>query len=171
MTDLIQIWCDGSYREAHGTMGAGWVRAKEDDTAPDARSEHSQRLPKLQHAHGHGSDIAELTAFALALRSLHAQAHVRVHMDCRNVIEWLTAAQVTTKSKRGEPAVMRAFNQAMEAKARLAQVTLKYCDDKYSPHMKLAHILSRAASNPGKDAPRKKGPRHAHQNSQRSARP
>src|SRR5690606_22046180 len=121
----IRIWCDGSYRQAHRSLGAAWVRVSEDGT----RTEQSIPLPELKHAHAHGSDLAELAAFTLALDSIEEPRDVEVHMDCRNVIEWLSAGAIRNPGKKSEPAVMKAFGQALEAKRRMPRVTVMYTSD------------------------------------------
>ena len=145
MSDPIQIWCDGSYRQEHGNIGIGWVRA----VAGGDPVEHSSPLPKLKPQTKHGSDIAEYTAFASALSGLPDGAKVHVHMDCQNVIETLNKEALAPKH-RGEADLVTAFTGAVSAKKRMGAVQISLTSDKNSPNMKLAHTLSRAASTPGK---------------------
>jgi ribonuclease HI len=150
MSEPINIWCDGSYRDAHGTIGVGWVQAVEGKRFhPD---EHHQTLPQLQDSHNHGSDIAEFYAFAMALKSLPEGAKVQIHMDCMNAVEWLLKEEISSKSMRGKPEVAKAFAEAVAAKKRMGQVFIKLVSDRSSKNMGLAHTLSRKASTPGKRA-------------------
>ncbi|MCB1537455.1 MAG: hypothetical protein H6865_07295 [Rhodospirillales bacterium] len=174
MAGLIHIWCDGSYRDRHDTMGAGWVRTNTENDPHARRVKGSRTVRDYMPNVGNGSDTAELLAFALALEDAPRGSSVCVHMDCTNVMEWLQAGTVSGSNKRGDEDLMRAFNRAARAKTGVGHVTYIYTRDKSSPNMGLAHTLARAASTP----PNKKktraasshGGRHAHQNSQRPAR-
>jgi len=166
MAQPVHIWCDGSYRLQHNALGAAWVQAAADgDIAP---LQQSTRLPKLQNSHAHGSDVAELMAFTLALNAVAAPDNVIVHMDCRNVIEWLSTGAITNAAKKREPAVAKAFEAAMAAKARVKTIIITYTSDKNSPNMGLAHQLSRAASTPQTED---RTQPNAHKNTKHPARP
>jgi ribonuclease HI len=144
MNKHYEIWCDGSYRQAHHSIGAAWVCV-----TPDGREqEKSIPLPRLLDTHAHGSDIAEITAFKDALAQVPDAAQVIVHMDCKNVIAWLSGEAITTKSKRQEPRICRIFAEAIAQKARMESVEIVYTADKTSPNMRRAHNLSSAASSP-----------------------
>lgn len=146
MRNFYSIWCDGSYRPAHHTLGAGWVCVAPDGTD----TEKSIRYPDLQDTHAHGSDIAEIYAFTDALAPLPDKAQVVVHMDCRNVIDWLDKEALSNKDKMREPRIRKAFEAAITAKRRMARVEIVYTADKNSENMRRAHRLSSAASTPGK---------------------
>lgn len=160
-----EIWCDGSYRQAGHTLGGAFVCVAPDGT----QSEKSIPYPELKDTHAHGSDIAEMYAFRDALGEVPDQSLVVVHMDCRNVIDWLTTETLSNKDKMREPRVKRAFEDAVAAKKRMRGVNIVYTSDKNSPNMGLAHQLSRKASTPGKKDDRRH--RHAHQDSRHPARP
>lgn len=142
MGDLIQIWCDGSYRQEHGTIGVGWVHSVRGQT-----HEESRTLPNIKDTHG--SDIAEYTAFAKALETVPDGANVSVHMDCQNVVDTLMSGTLSRKHK-AIPAIVSAFTAATNAKKRMGSVQIKYTSDRNSPNMGLAHTLSRMASTPPK---------------------
>jgi len=166
MAEPVHIWCDGSYRLQHNTLGAAWVQAAADgDVNP---LQQSIRLPKLHNSHAHGSDVAEIMAFTHAMNALETPDNVIVHMDCRNVIEWLSGGAITNASKKREAAVAKAFEAAMAAKARAKTIIITYTSDKNSPNMGLAHQLSRAASTPQAEDRTKP---NAHKNTKHPSRP
>lgn len=157
MRKHYEIWCDGSYRQVHKTLGGAWVRV-----APDGEAaEQSIPYPPLQDTHAHGSDIAELYAFTDAMKGVPSGADVIVHMDCRNVIDWLSTEKLSNKDKVREPRIRKAFDAAVHEKQRMKRFEIVYTSDKNSPNMGRAHMLSRAASNAGS---KKDRARHAHQN-------
>ncbi|MBU6236116.1 MAG: hypothetical protein KGQ41_09750, partial [Alphaproteobacteria bacterium] len=92
-------------------------------------------------------------------------ADVLVHMDCKNLIMWLEAGALTTKSKKIEPRISKTFATAIAQKARMKSVKIVYTADKNSPNMQEAHRLSSMASSPHKTA------QNADQNSRHSPRP
>lgn len=144
--DYYQIWCDGSYRQAHHRLGSAWICVAPDGTETERTIKH----PVLQDTHAHGSDLAEIYAFTDAIAPLPDGADVVVHMDCRNVIEWLTSEKLSNKAKASEPRIRLAFEAAVSAKRRMKHVEIVYTSDKNSPNMGRVHTLSRAASTPGK---------------------
>lgn len=153
----IQIWCDGSYRSEHRTIGFGWVRAH-DGGQTETRSE---KLPPLRDSHNHGSDVAEFSAFAGALAPLPDGSLVHVHMDCRNVVDALNAEHLSAKHM-GMPAVKGAFERAVAQKKRMTDVQITFTSDS-NPRMGEAHRLSREASTPPKGAKSlKRRGKHAH---------
>lgn len=158
----FNIWCDGSYRQQHGTLGAAWIRA-----VPGGEpQERAMALPKLNGDHNHGSDIAELLAFAYAVGSLPAGSDVRVHMDAQNIIDWLVRGRI---GKKPPHALSNAFDEAMEAKNRMGRIEFVKASDKNNENMGRVHALSQKMTTPPKED--RNRPRHAHKNSRRPASP
>lgn len=157
------IWCDGSYRQKHNTLGVAWIRRALPDGAPQERA---MPLPKIQDAHNHGSDIAELMAFAHAVGSLPPGSKVKVHMDAQNIIDWLRAEKM---GKKPPHELGRAFDEAMSAKKRMGDIEFVKASDKNNENMGRAHVLSQTVSTPTKEDKRRKS--NADQNSRRSPRP
>lgn len=141
MSEPVQIWCDGSYRPEHGTIGVGWVHSARGQTQEEFRT-----LSKINDPHG--SDIAEYTAFARALEGVPDGARVHVHMDCQNVVQTLNTGALPRKQK-ALPAVVSSFDAAVNAKKRMAAILITYTSDR-NPNMGRAHTLSRQASTPPK---------------------
>jgi len=157
------IWCDGSYRQKHNLLGIAWLSR----ALPDRELlERALTLPKIEDAHNHGSDIAEYWAFAYAVGRLPAGSKVRVHMDAQNVMDCLAKGSLGKKVPRE---LSQAFDEALAAKERMAQIEFVKASDKNNENMGRAHALSQLMSTPPKEEKRKKP--NAHQDSQRPSSP
>lgn len=145
MKKATNIWCDGSFREAHKTGGTGWVIKH----ANGETEEHSIPLPPLQNSFKYGSEIAELTAAAQAMAALPQGANAHIHMDCQSSLQMIEKGQIRMKGREDATELKAAFDKAMEAKARLGQVVFQLTSDK-NENMHRAHVLSQTASSPPK---------------------
>ena len=145
MKKAANIWCDGSFREAHKTAGAGWVIKHADGEV----EEQYLTLPKLQDSLKYGAEIAELTAAAQAMNALPPGTNAHIHMDCQSSLDIIEKGQIRMKGREGAHELQKAFNAAMEAKARLGTVAFQLTSDR-NENMHRAHVLSQAASTPGK---------------------
>lgn len=145
MEGTTDIWCDGSYRQAHKTAGVGWVVRH-----PDGREEETaQPLPQIRTAHAYGSQIAELMAVAHALRALPAGAGpITVHMDCLLALQALQERKPPAYKDKNLPGLRAAFKAALAATESFAGVSLILSSDKTDHRMSRAHRLSREASAP-----------------------
>ncbi len=146
MKKAANIWCDGSFREAHKTSGAGWVIKHVDGQV----EEQYLTLPKLQDSLKYGSEIAELAAAAHAMNTLPPGTNAHIHMDCQSSLNIIEKGQLPKKNRDGSAHELQcAFSAAMEAKARLGTVAFQLTSDR-NENMHRAHVLSQAASTPGK---------------------
>lgn len=145
MKKAANIWCDGSFREAHKTAGAGWVIKHTDGQV----EEKFLTLPKLRDSLNYGAEIAELTAAAQAMSALPPGTNAHIHMDCQSSLDIIEKGQIRMKGREGARELQNAFNAAMEAKSRLGQVVFQLTSDR-NENMHRAHVLSQTASTPGK---------------------
>lgn len=143
MSDITEIWCDGSFRQAHKTAGAGWVIRH-----PDGREEENTRpLPQIRNSLAYGSQIAEFMAAAYALSAVTTPGPVIVHMDCLLALQALAQNKAPSYNKqRHLPSLQAAFKTAQAATTRFTEVTLILSSDKTDRRMSRAHQLSRIAS-------------------------
>ncbi|MCM2344192.1 MAG: hypothetical protein NDJ24_06495 [Alphaproteobacteria bacterium] len=149
MKKAVNIWCDGSFREAHKTAGAGWVIKHVDGQI----EEKCAPLPRLQNSFKYGSEIAELVAATHAMNALPAGSNAQIHMDCQSSLDIIAKGQIRMKGREEATELKGAFEAAMAAKARLGQVTFQLTSDR-NENMHRAHVLSQTASSP----PREKNP-------------
>lgn len=139
------IWCDGSFREAHKTAGTGWIIKHADGQV----EEKHVTLPPLQNSFKYGSEIAELSAAAQAMNALPPGSNAQIHMDCQSSLDIIKNGQIRMKGREEATELKAAFDSAMEAKARLGQVTFQLTSDR-NENMHRAHVLSQTASTPPK---------------------
>ncbi|WP_435640489.1 RNase H family protein [Micavibrio aeruginosavorus] len=142
MKPIIQIWCDGSYRQAHKTSGAGWVIHHDDGRV----EETTLTLPSLRNSFNYGSQIAELSAAMNAMNALPAGSCAVVHMDCQIALDSLQAGRLLLNARKPSPSLQATFKRALKARDRLGHVTFALASDSTDPRMKIAHQLSRDAS-------------------------
>lgn len=142
MSDKTEIWCDGSYRQAHKTAGAGWVIRH-----PDGREEEcALRLPQIRNSSAYGSQIAEFLAAAYALNAVIAPGSVIVHMDCLLALQALEQNKAPAYKQQNLPSLQAAFRTAYNATTRFENITLILSSDRTDHRMSRAHQLSRTAS-------------------------
>lgn len=141
---FYNLWTDGSYSSTHHTGGAGWLIRD-----PDAQEKEGSRpLPKLpKDARPHGSDIAEILAVGHALRNVPAGSSVRLRLDCQNVLDWLKAGQITTKSKREIPLLANTFEEAMLGVKSMNDVEFIKIGGRQNIELDRVHKLSKQAAN------------------------
>lgn len=155
--DLQQIWTDGSYRPAHGTMGAGIIiGVKGNPLNPEVLSIPLSRNYQSEH----GSDIAELLAAAHGLERLKPGTHTAAHSDCMNMITWVQKGSITTPKKTLDSGVVEAFRRVMQAISPLGSFQISYASADTNRNMGLAHDESRKASTPGKTSKDSNHSRH-----------
>lgn len=142
--NTVEIWCDGSFRQAHKTSGIGYIIRHADGRM----EEQALRLPRLRNSFAYGSQIAELAAATHAMNAVPANSHVLVHMDCKLAIEALQAGELTFRPRGRAPTLQRAFRYAAAAMNKLCVVTFEHTRDNADPRMGKAHQLSRIASAP-----------------------
>ncbi len=137
----VNIWCDGSWRDAQNVGGAGWVIQIGDDIARGSR--HIPRLTKSFAPHG--SDIAELTAIAGALNAIPNDSHVLLRLDCQNVIDWLKQGRITTRSKLDIKPLQVSFAEVMSGMNVQKNVDVIKISGANNAYHNEAHKLSREA--------------------------
>ncbi len=143
---MYNVYTDGSYRMATNVGGAAWVVSG--PSLP--QSEGSKRLTGFQKAaRPHGSDYAELTAVALALKAIPNGAVIELYGDAQNVQRWLEAGSLASAKADKRAAVQDPFSQAVMEIRRMQAVRFNLIAGKNNEKMNRAHILSRAASTPG----------------------
>lgn len=144
MGKICEIWCDGSYRQAHRICGAGWVI-----DYGDGRTEQKPKtLPKLKDSFNYGSQIAELGAALNAMSTLPPGTPAIIHMDCKIAMESLMAGRLLLNKPQNPPSLQRMFDRALAAYHRLGDVEFRLTSDRADTNMRLAHRLSREASAP-----------------------
>lgn len=144
----FDIWTDGSYQPTRDRGGIGAVVDYQDQ-----RKTFSNRLPSLDtNQMRHGSDFAELYAFASALDLLPSRAVIDLRMDCQNVIDWLNKKELACKQATTREALQGVFAYAMRGIQRMETVTLIKSSDRDDQNMALADSLSRegAALSPSR---------------------
>ncbi len=138
----IHIWCDGSYRQATQVAGAGWVVRY-----PGGREEtQALRLPPLKNSFNHGSELAELSAAAAAMKTLPEGSRAVLHMDCQSAMTAIEKGILPMRGREDARDLERAFASAVEARNRLASVSFVLTGDHANLNMSRAHRLSREAS-------------------------
>lgn len=142
--NVVNIWCDGSYRQASNVAGAGWV-IRQADGKEETRA---LTLPQLKDSFNYGSDVAELSAAANAMRAVPAGSDVLIHMDCKSAMEAIQTGKLSMKGREGAVSLRKAFDAAMEAKGRLGAVAFQLTSDRNNLNMSEAHRLSREATSP-----------------------
>lgn len=145
MKKAANIWCDGSFRDAHRTGGIGIVIKHVDGQI----EEQSVPLPRLQNSFKYGSEIAELAAAAQAMNALPAGINAHIHMDSQSSLDIIEKGQIRMKGREDAAELKNAFDSAMAAKARLGQVVFQLTSDR-NENMHRAHVLSQTASSPPK---------------------
>ncbi|QQG36744.1 MAG: hypothetical protein HYS17_02925 [Micavibrio aeruginosavorus] len=146
MKKAANIWCDGSFREAHKTAGAGWIIKHTDGQV----EEKCLTLPRLQNSFKYGSEIAELVAATEAMKALPAGSNAQIHMDCQSSLDIIAKGQLRMKGREDATELKDAFEAAMAAKARLGQITFHLTSDR-NENMHRAHVLSQTASTPPRE--------------------
>lgn len=144
MTDITEIWCDGSYRQQPRTAGAGWVIRHTGGQI----NERALTLPRLHNSFAYGSQIAELAAAMNAMNEAPVGPPVVVHMDCEIALRSLRGGVLILIPKNPAPSLQTAFKKALEARNRHESVTFLIASDRTDHRMSAAHKLSRQASAP-----------------------
>lgn len=156
MGKLYDVWTDGSYNNTHHVGGAGWLIRHD--------GEEREGFKPLSGFPGdakpHGSDAAEIFAVGKALAVIPDGAHVRLRLDAQNVIDWLQAGKITSKSKSDVRFLRNIFSQAMEGVRAMGQIEFIKVGGASNPDLGRAHDLSRKGRSlamPAKTAGRKGG--------------
>lgn len=102
----------------------------------------------MKDSFNYGSDVAELSAAACAMKALPAGSNVLIHMDCRSAMEAIDTGKISLKNREGASCLKQAFAEAMAAKSQLGVVTFQLTSDRNNMNMSEAHRLSREASSP-----------------------
>ena len=140
--ETINIWCDGSYRQATQIAGAGWLVRY-----PGGREESKAlTLPPLKNSFNYGSDIAELRAAAEAMKTLPEGSNAVVHMDCLSAMTAIEKGILQMKGREHATDLEKAFASAVVARNRLGNVRFELTSDR-NLNMSMAHRLSREASS------------------------
>lgn len=139
---LYNVWTDGSYRAESAAGGAAWHIVHRDDAFSDTRS-----IPKLDKAaKPHGSDIAELCAVGGAMRSIPHGSSVHLRLDAQNIIDWLKAGRIESKTKAQIKALRDAFDYAVSGMALMSSVEITKVSGKQNEQLQLVNQLARKAS-------------------------
>lgn len=140
---LYDVWTDGSYNNTHHVGGAGWLIRHGDETRDGFKP--LSDFPK--DAKPHGSDAAEIFAVSCALRAIPAGSTVKLRMDPQNVIDWLKAGEITTKSKRGVRFLRSIFSSAIEGIQAMESVEFIKVGGRQNEDLKHVNDLARKASH------------------------
>jgi len=138
------VWTDGSYSQAHGAGGAGWLIRSPDGTEQDG---YKPLPPLAKEIQPHGSDIAEIFAVGEALRGVPAGSSVRLRLDCQNVLDWLKAGRIGTQSKRTIPVLSQTFEDALRGVRSMNDVEFIKVGGRTNDELDRVHKLSRQATN------------------------
>jgi ribonuclease HI len=143
MSKLHDVWTDGSYNHTHHVGGAGWLIRHDGEDTEGWRS--LKDFPK--DAKPHGSDAAEIFAVSNALRAIPDGSVVRLRLDAQNVIDWLQAGRITSKSKSDVRFLRSIFGSAMEGINAMDKVEFIKVGGRQNVDLQRAHDLSRRASH------------------------
>lgn len=138
---MYNVWTDGSYRE-EGRGGAAWLirnTGQEIQGSVQISTLSKDDLP-------HGSDLAEITAIACALRLVPDGARVQVHLDCANVKKWLEEKRVP-RNKGGVSRIRESFDQAVGRIGFMREVCFVLVSDRNNENMRYVHDAARTASS------------------------
>ena len=140
---VFDIWTDGSYQSTRDRGGIGAVIDYKGE-----RKTFSARLPSLNtNQMNHGSDFAELYAFASALDLIPRKSVIRLRMDCQNVINWLDQRELTCRQATTKEALNGIFRHALRGIRRMKSVELIKASDHSNENMALAHHLARQGAS------------------------
>jgi ribonuclease HI len=142
--NLYNVWTDGSYNHSYEVGGAGWlIRHGE-----DADREGWRVLKNFPNdAKAHGSDAAEIFGVGCALQDIPNGSTVKLRLDCQNVIDWLNAKKITSKSIVQVRFLGDIFAYAMQGVARMESVEFIKVGGNSNADLKRVNELARGASH------------------------
>lgn len=138
---LYSVWADGSYRDSTAKVGAGWLIRHDGFERDGFKS--IDKLDRLDRPRG--SDIAEMFAVSCSLREIPSGSTVHLHMDCKNILEWIVQRRLGSKTT---PTLGRFFEEVMLGTEKLAHLDVSFHNGRNNAGINRVHILSRRASSP-----------------------